>query len=642
MPRRRTGLVVALVLGAGAVGVAMLAGRRPAPPPPPDFASDAPIDAMFAPAAAPAASEAGPREAAVQAASRTLAGRVVDADGAAIAGARVRLAPAWFGERLLQRGASAADLAARTDASGAFTFSAVHAEPNGLDVEVDHADHVSPEERWPLQFDAPATIVLRRVHEVPLHVRLHEQNGGVPVPSFRVSATTFLRVTAPGEPLRVPQPHLTSPNEAAGTDGEFRATARVVPGLPLHVRIDCAGYGAGEWSEAPPEPLGAIVQPVPGQPIELDLLVDFGLAEARAAAVQRGRVVAAATGAPIRGATVRTHVETATGWRSPRAVQSRADGSFALALPKDGAACSIVVEHHDWQSHTWAPQPELEPTVRLEPRASLRVRVVDATGTPMPGACLLVTMQARRRGLDFHERARTDAEGQAHFPRLLAGSYHVAVLAQPFDSDDDALAAERYAVAAGESADVTIATEPPDAVRVVGMIVGGAEGLVPHFVPHAGARRWIRAKTRGRSYDAGGVPRGDHLVLLLPDDGAPDGAGAIALPRIGVQGLGTLALDLEAPTGEVRGRVLAPGSAHAGWRVVAVPEVPAGGLAAELLAMAQVHAALGAPLAADGSFTLPATADGGFRLEIRDSARVVATRAATVRHGLDLGDWILP
>jgi len=553
----------------------------------------------------------------------------------------VRLAPAWFAETLIERGASAADLGASTDASGAFPFSAVHAEPGGLEVEVDHADYVSAEERWPLRFGELATIVLLRVHEAPLRVRVHERQGSVPVPSFRVSATTFLRVTAPGEPLRLPLPHLTSPNDAAGVNGEFRGTARFVPGLPLHVRVECAGYSAGEWSETTPEPLGAIVQPVAGQPIELDLLVDFGLAEALAPTVQRGRVVVAATGAPIAGAKVATRVETATGWRSPRAVQTRADGSFALALPKDGATCTIVVEHDDWQSHTFAPQPELEPTVRLEPRASLRLRVVDAAGTPIPGACLLVTMQARRRGLDFHERARTDAEGRAHFPRLLAGSYYVAVLAHPFDSDDDALVTERYAIAAGEQADVTIATEPPDAVRVVGTIVGGAEGLVPHFVPHAGARRWIRAKTHGRSYDAGGVPRGDHLVLLLPDDGPGDGARAIALPRVAVQGFRTLALDLVAPTGEVRGRVLAPGN-RVGWRVVALPDVPAGGLAAELLGMTQVAEVLGTALAADGSFVLPATADGSFRLEIRAGTRVVATRPATVRNGLDLGNWILP
>jgi hypothetical protein len=78
---------------------------------------------------------------------------------------------------------------------------------------------------------------------------------------------------------------------------------------------------------------------------------------------------------------------------------------------------------------------------------------------------------------------------------------------------------------------------------------------------------------------------------------------------------------------------------RANLRVLAVPEVPPDGLAAELLGNAKVTEALGVPLAADGSFELANVADGRWLLQLRSGATVIAQRAITVQGSLEVGDW---
>jgi hypothetical protein len=76
-------------------------------------------------------------------------------------------------------------------------------------------------------------------------------------------------------------------------------------------------------------------------------------------------------------------------------------------------------------------------------------------------------------------------------------------------------------------------------------------------------------------------------------------------------------------------------------RVLAVPELPAGSVAADFGGRDKTTKFLGVPLAADGAFELAHITDGSWLLQVRDGATVVAQRAITVQSSLDVGDWTI-
>jgi len=642
-----TTFAAALLLAMIPTGL-LLAG--PSFPAPPDYSKAVPVAGLFAETAEPRDVQA-PASVARTEAPRDRAkfgGRVVDTAGAPIAGATVSLWPDFDAEGMRDEGATGAQVATTSALDGTFSLAPLRHEKWGIHVAARHDDHVPLNEGTICRPDEPATLVMLRVHTVPLTVEVRDRRTGVPAPRFCVVGTTALR--APGEPVdgtvRSRRP-LQAPDRGVGVDGVFHGTARFVEGLPFDVLVECPGDGRDGFGDGKDPIPRTTLQPQIGEAIHLRFTVAFDLAEEQAKVVQRGRVVDAHSGAPIAGAKIgwtrilRERIPEGVSYRSVhrRYVQSRADGSFAIALHDDDGADTLRVEHDDHQTLLVSLDPSAELTLRLGPLASLRCRVVDGDGVPVAGAPLLIKAESDDVfGVGyFQERRRTDAAGVVELRGLQARSYYVNVLRRYSDADDDALTSVTYRIHAGEALDVTLATAAADAVRVIGSIVGGPDGLAPMFVPHAGERRWIRGRTDGRSYDAGGVRRGQYLVLLLPADDSK--RTAFLLPRIVVDQLATQVIDLLVPSGIARGRVVSQRADRADLRVLTVPEVPPDGLAAELLGNTKLTEVLGVPLADDGSFELAHVADGRWLLQVRSGATVIAQRAITVQGSLDAGDW---
>ncbi len=607
----------------------------PARAPLPDYGVAAPVAAALDPPqrgapAAPAAPAA--REAVPAGPARLLAvGTVVDEHGAPIEGAIVRASPGWYVDRMVAAGLATADeLQTRTGPDGRFEAASGGAPQDVVHVEITHPDYLATQERHAMHPGTAATVVMVRTHEVALEVQLVERGSGSPVPFFTVFGESPLGDGAGRQAGG--RDVLQSPHGAKGTNGSWRGTVRVAAGRPYHLRVSCPGDGRGEWA-APDDPeLRTTLTPLPGTPLRVAFDVELDQAERLAGRVQRGRVVDDATGLPVAGAIVSIDAE---GGGRTRTVQTRADGTFVAALPRSGAASSLGAAHDDYHPQPRAAtQPGSDLVVRLRPRATLRVRVVDENGAAVPRAHLLVRARDDR---GFHERRVTDDGGVAELTRLLAGRYHVFVVEHAFAPDDGAITSASFTVAAGERREEVLPIEPPDAVRVSGLLVGGPEGLAPLFVPHGGGR-WTPARTRGRAYDAGGLARGDYLVVIAAANDDDDHLPSLLLPKVVVRGLGATAIDLQVPTGFVRGRVVAARDLAA-LRAVVVPDVPAGGLAADLLASPKLATAVGAPLAMDGSFEVKHVADGAWRLQLRDGATVLAERAITVTGSLDVGDW---
>ncbi|HEX5052694.1 MAG TPA: sigma-70 family RNA polymerase sigma factor [Planctomycetota bacterium] len=615
---------------------------RPRLPTPPDYGQSTPVASLLErpAAAAPRPAPEAQREAVPDPArDERFVGRVVDRDGAPIAGATVQRWPAWVAESLVDDGrARPTDVRTTTAADGSFSLPGVGSSNRTAWLRAEHTEHEPLCDRVVCRLGEPATIVMLRAHEVPLVVEVHERTTGTPAPRFVVTATTCWR-TGDEAPGQMPSRQLRAPDGATGTDGVFRGVARFVEGTPLDVLASCPGYGRGEWNDGTDPVPRRQVTPVPGQPLHLVFEVDFDAAERLAAQVQRGRVLDAATGQPIPGTeVVMTVAKPNPGQASwTRYVQSRADGSFTIAMPRNGSPGPLLVQHPDYEDLTVPTQPTTELVVRLTRRATLRCRIVDGHGQPIAGAPVLFLGPAH----DLYERVRTDERGEIFFEKLLADRYRVCLLARAGDPDERAIATGRYAVAAGEHQDVVLEAEPPDAVRVFGTLVGVAPGLVPMFVPHTGTGSWTQSRVHGSGYDAGGLKRGDYVVVFTPADGGQRDLPMALLPRVHVDGFVQVAIDLQAPTGIVRGRVLTQRADRGELRVVAVPDVPAGGLAAELFASAKFARALGVPLGADGSFELPHVADGSFRLEVLNGADVVARREVTVRGLAEVGDWAI-
>lgn len=607
-------------------------------PEPPDWSVDAPVAALFEPALRRARpiDEGEPtvrRE--VEAKARTLRGLVVDEQGAPIAGAVVTKWPKWMGSYLLaKKGATAMDVACTTDAQGAFELTALGADVEGVHVAVEHEHHVPVMVSSLVAFDVEARLVMLRTVEMPLEVEVVEKGSGEPVPFFTVDAWTLWKTGRETNPQQS-EGQLLAPNGAVGRNGLCRTTARTAVGRALTVHAMVPGHGPGEYGTI--EPLCEVVEGADGRPVRLRFEVEFGVAEQRAARVQRGRVVAAKDGSPIAGVVLRTIVRESNGWSSNRAVQTRRDGTFALALPKDGRRCTVQLEDAEWQADEQDEAPERELVFRAEPRSSLRVRVVDPLGTPLVGAHVL----ALTRGDDlWRQRLRTDADGYVALKGLLARRTYVFVMPSEADPDERAIASDSYAIEAGETREETLVVDAADRTRVFGTVIGGPSGLVPHFVPTSETGRFVEAKVEGCAYDAGGLARGEYLVVLHSAN-ERRGGPVVLLPGTKVTSVGTEALDLLVPSGQVRGRI--GGLEADALRELRVTLVPAGarGVAADLVGDAKYASWAGIPVDSQGAFEVPFVADGPWTIAVWRGAMRIAERAVDVRGSADLGEWHL-
>ncbi|HEX6813255.1 MAG TPA: sigma-70 family RNA polymerase sigma factor [Planctomycetota bacterium] len=567
---------------------------------------------------------------------RAFRGRVVDANRKPLAGATVRKAPVQIFASRVEAGAlQAGDVAAQTAGDGTFTLNEAGSRNGELPIAAELDGFITREETTPCAIGTDTTIVMLRTHEVPLVVECVERTSRAPAPYFRVTGSTVLQTRSNG---RVEQPvyELRVPDRARATNGTWRGTARFVEGLPFVVQVCLAGHGAGPFGQGTDPRLRAALQPVPGAPLHAVVEFDSPHADATVPRTQRGRIVADATNQPIAGVDVFHVARSGNETRFGGHVQSRADGTFALALP-DGALSTLHAEHDDWQTETLAPKPDAELVVRLRPRASLKVKVVDRLGAPVPGAHVLVRAVQNER---FHHRARTDTAGTIALTGLLADRYTVYLVPNDSAPDEKATTSASYSIAPGQHVEATLELEPAAAVPVTGRITGAPAGLTAAYLPYESTGRFAQARLSGASYDAGALRPGDYAVLLLAANDDDDHLPKALLPKVTVRGPGPQGIDLALPAGFVRGRV-ATSREQKKLRVLAVPELPPGGIAADLLARDKTTVFLGAPLASDGGFELKHIADGRWLLQLRDGATVVAQRAITVLGSLDVGDWTI-
>ncbi len=175
---------------------------------------------------------------------------------------------------------------------------------------------------------------------------------------------------------------------------------------------------------------------------------------------------------------------------------------------------------------------------------------------------------------------------------------------------------------------------------VTGRITGAPAGLTAGYLPYEGTGRLAPAHLTGASYDAGSLRPGDYVVLMFAANDDDDHLPHALLPKVTVQGPGPQGLDLMLPTGFVRGRIATAGERDT-LRVLVVPELPPGGIAADFLARDKTAKFLGVPLGPDGAFELKHVADGRWLLQLRNGATVVAQRTISVQGSLDVGDWTI-
>ncbi|HZN39902.1 MAG TPA: sigma-70 family RNA polymerase sigma factor [Planctomycetota bacterium] len=565
--------------------------------------------------------------------ARAFRGRVVDVDGKPLAGALVRKTPLWSFEARVESGElKTHDASATTGGDGAFTLNEAGVRGENVAVAAKLDGFVAREQTTLCRLEAAATLVMLRTHEVSMTAECVERAGRVPVPRFRVTGSTALQTRS----NRVDAPvtyELRVPDRSVGTNGQWTGTARFVEGMPFVVQVCCAAHGEGPFGRGTDPRLRTTLQPAPGVPLHVVLEFDPPVPDA-GGPVQRGRVVADATNEPVPGADVFYIARTSDSMSYGSRAHVRADGTFVLGLPKNGASVTLHVEHDDWQTATLRPQPDQEIVVRLRPRASLQVQVVDRTGAPVAGAHVLVCAVRDER---FQRRARTDADGRVALTQLPADRYMVFLVPNASAPDEMATTNASYTLEPGQQLAAKLELESSSAVPVRGRIAGAPAGLTAAFLPHSGSGRFAPARLNGSDYDAGALQPGDYLVLLMPANDDDHHLLFALLPNITVRGPGPQGIDLALPTGFVRGRVTTRD--RTSLRVMAVPEVPAGGVAADLLARAKTAAFLGVSIAEDGSFAVKHVADGRWHLQLRDGATVVAQRAVTVRGSLDVGDW---
>jgi hypothetical protein len=165
------------------------------------------------------------------------------------------------------------------------------------------------------------------------------------------------------------------------------------------------------------------------------------------AVIVEGRVVAAATGDPIRGAIVRASVVVpptagALNQIAPVQVMTDADGRFTIRGLAAGRL-NLTASAQGFLTDSYRPtspslQPQLRPqetltdvVIRLERAASIAGVIRDETGAPMPN----VTVEIYRRGILTARRAwisrrtplATDADGRYRSENMPPGEYVVAV-----------------------------------------------------------------------------------------------------------------------------------------------------------------------------------------------------------------------
>ena len=359
-----------------------------------------------------------------------------------------------------------------------------------------------------------------------------------------------------------------------------------------------------------------------------------GAQQATGTAVISGRVMAADTRTPVRGAQVRL---TSAASRTNRVVSTDADGRYeARNLPAGRWVVSamkggFVALQHGQRRAFEVPEPiELDEGERFTadftlPRGSVITgRVFDEYGDPVTGARVQAMRsqmaQGQRRLTAVGTPSQTDDTGAFRLFGLAPGDYYVAAALRGAmaDAPDDNVThvpiyfpgtpsvgeAQRLVVGPGEEqANVNFTLLPVRAVRVSGTVVDSSGMPLPAAVmlsSNSPLQTGGPAADGGRGVADGqftiaNVPPGSYTMIVAGRRGGSGDPERAAMPlTVGNDDISGLTI-VTGRGSTVRGTIVTEGGARlpAGLRMVAQPLRPAGPLAVQP-----------GPVAATGAFEL--------------------------------------
>ena len=542
--------------------------------------ADAASGAGSAAAAGAATEPVGTAAPRTRLAAVVLAGRVLDATGAPLAGATLRWSPLPLAARAHDVDRAQLERSTRiatSDADGAFEFDAAppwlgEAHASSV-VWASHPTHLAayaPVDRGSV---GHALRTPFRLAPAPPVTALVRTPGGAPVAGARVEQ--FLDGTDAALAF----------TRSARTDAEGRAVLHPWPGAGGSLAEHAGARSAVRFGEAPTD----------GEPVELVLRPTFTL---------RGRVERAA-GAPAPSA-LRVypgfHDGGAIDWLASLPV--RADGTFGpVARPLlDGATLFVECTGADAigkkrELPRPAPGEAVEFLFHAEPGASLAVRIVDGeSGAPVGGAWVRANWDAVGDDAAFADE-RTDTDGATELRGVRPGDVWITATADGF-ADPGWRGPYRVEPTTAESSREPIELTLSAPAALVGRVVHGGQPVRSFQVVHWTGEHDV---TRERFDDEDGrfeLPRlaanAGTMHVLAYADGLSQ-----SRPR-------AVTLDARAPV-EVELELPAPLTGHG--RVV---DARTGAALSD--ATVQVHAADGLqPLFPMGA-ALPVDPDGRFEL----------------------------
>lgn len=511
--------------------------------------------------AAPPSDEAPGRWVAAHAGTRVVAGRVVDAADRPVAGAAITLDATVAGV-----GGAAAVQRARTDADGRFAiaprwheYAVITAEADGLapaSVLVDPRGRAGAE---------PDDLVIR------LGPCAHRLIGTVRDAGGGAIAGAQIR-----RQIDAPVPGRTGPAVSADADGRWQLC---VPPGPGWIEVGADGY----------EHVAQQVNVHGDQGLDVALVP---------AAVIRGVVRDAATGAPIVGAAVTLWpAMRRSGGATPRGARSDDDGAFSIdGLAGGEYALTAVAPGYDelQRPDVWAVAARAAAPIAIELRAATTVvATVTAAGAPVAGAEVWLERDGGGRLVSASSHAITDGAGRAVLLRVPRATGLMPRV-------------RGWELVAPASVDVGAGVAPPLALVVAtrlslrGVVVRGGRPVADAEVVLVGpgGRRTSRADGRG-AFVVDGLAPGPHQVY----------AAALA-----VGAFTTAAVEVALPTAAPITVVLDGGGAITG-RVIDQDGRAVVGVVVTAQEVASDDTG-GGPTALDGGFVADALAGGRYRLRV--------------------------
>jgi protocatechuate 3,4-dioxygenase beta subunit len=496
-------------------------------------------------------------------AGETLAGRVVDAEGNAVAGADINL----YAEDSKQ---------ARTDPDGQFRVSGLRAGQVSLNLSK------SGFENKHLQLAVPAKDVLLTLERAAKIAGMLRAKGQETFKPFQIMVSSR-RGGAGGMENFFGSPQ----NDPSG-----KFEVEVSPGAHV-LKVMVQGFAPSKSAE---------IKVKAGERVEgvtIDLL---------AGGTVRGVVVLRGSGKPVSGARVSYKALSSRSepWESPWGMTSantEPDGSFTLEGVTPGMV-DLIVYHAQYAQGTLSglqirEGEAAQVTVELGAGGGARGTVTRG-GTPVAGA--RVELKKTDDPSQVTKEAMTDAQGRFEIMGLPPGDY-LLYLSLPGKANRGSRRVEKQSltVLEGQVSEIEIAEAEIASIRLTGRVLSGGE-------PLKGGRIQILQVERGFGGDQGQIDSSGFYSLEVPTAGTyflvvqRKGEGGVKIEVTIPEGGSEFQHDIELPAGEISGEVV---DAESGAAIVSAQVVafPAGSASRSLMSLFKAMQAM-APTDSSGQFVI--------------------------------------